>query len=218
MKPIGKRSVQLVCVLVVLLLAGVFVVRFIRGNNSPPIAPRGGESFQDFVNIETPFYLQRDPRWKDQAVGGSGESLGKVGCAVASLAMALHHYGVELTPAQLNDSLKTHGGYTMRGWLKWGTVATISKGKVAVEIIPKPTHADLDSALRQRRPVLVKVLIRHVIPHWVLIIGKEGQEYLMRDPLGDSKSLTNLSSYGSDIYGVRVLKPGRPSIPLEAKP
>ena len=210
MKPIAKRSIQLVCVLVALSLAGVFVVRFIRGNNSPPIAPHGGESFQNFANIETPFYLQRDPRWKDHTVGCSGESLGKVGCAVASLAMALHHYGVELTPAQLNESLKTHSGYTLRGWLRWGAVATISEGKVAVEIIPKPTHADLDSALKQRRPVLVKVLIRHVVPHWVLIVGKEGLEYLMRDPLGDGKSESRLSSYGSDIYGVRIIKPAQP--------
>ena len=118
MKPIAKRSIQLICVLVALSLAGVFVVRFIRGNNSPPIAPCGGASFQNFANIETPFYLQRDPRWKDQTVGGSGESLGKVGCTVASLAMALHHYGLAMTPAQLNESLKAHSGYTFRGRLK----------------------------------------------------------------------------------------------------
>ena len=41
----------------------------------------------------------------------------------------------------------------------------------------------------------------------MLIVGKEGQEYLMRDPLGDGKRLTALSSYESDIYGVRILKP-----------
>ena len=216
MKTMRQRSIVL-GVLVLVALTGLFVVWRIRGNNSPPIPSRGGESFQHFANLETPFYLQRDPRWKDQTIGGSGESLGKVGCAVASLAMALHRYGVEMTPAQLNESLKTHNGYTLRGWLKWGAVATISEGKVAVELPPKPTHADLDSALKQRRPVLVKILIRHVVPHWVLIVGKEDQEYLMRDPLGDGKSLTNLSLYGSDIYGVRVLKPGRPSIPLGGK-
>ena len=209
MKRDKKRGIQWVCVLVALSLAGVLVVRFIRGNNSPPIASRGGESFQNLPNMETPFYLQRDPRWMDQTVGGSGESLGKVGCAVASLAMALHHYGVKLTPGQLNEALKTHHGYTLRGWLRWGAVATISEGKVAVEIIPKPTHADLDAALKQRRPVLVKVLIRHVIPHWVLLVGKEGQEYWMRDPLGDGKSDRPLSSYDSDIYGVRVIKPAQ---------
>src|SRR5262245_48981590 len=102
MKPIRKRSLQILCILVLVALVGGFVVWRIRGNNSPPMSARGGESFQNFANLETPFYLQRDPRWKDHTVGGSGERLGKVGCAVASLAMALHRYGVEMTPGQLN--------------------------------------------------------------------------------------------------------------------
>ncbi|HYV29339.1 MAG TPA: C39 family peptidase [Candidatus Eisenbacteria bacterium] len=205
-----RRRIVLLIILGVLLLAGVFTIWRTRGHNSPPIAARGGELFRNFSSLGTPFYLQRDPRWKDQTIGGSGESLGKVGCAVASLAMALHHYGVEMTPAELNQWLKTHSGYTARGWLKWESVSRVSQGKCTVELIPTPSHADLDTALKNHQPVLAKVLIRHVVPHWVLIVGKEGQEYSIRDPLGDGKSLKPLSSYGSDIYGVRIIQAGRP--------
>lgn len=30
----------------------------------------------------------------------------------------------------------------------------------------------------------------------------------MRDPLNEQKTLTRVSHYGSDIYGVRVVEPG----------
>jgi hypothetical protein len=74
--------------------------------------------------------------------------------------------------------------------------------------IARPTQGDIDAAIETRRPVLVKVFINHVVPHWVLLVGKEGTEYLMRDPLNERKTLMRLSHYGSDIYGVRVVEPG----------
>jgi hypothetical protein len=122
--------------------------------------------------------------------------------------MALEHYGVSFTPKTLNDALKTHGGYTRRGWLQWNSVAEISAGKASVHVFDKPTHADIDVALQAQHPVLVKVFINHVIPHWVLVVGKDRREYLMRDPLNEQKTLTRVSNYGSDIYGVRVVEPG----------
>src|SRR5436309_6401131 len=111
---------------IALLLAGLCLLWLVRGHNSPPIAPRGGGSFEHFAGIETPFYLQRDPRWKEDTIGGTDENLGKVGCTVSSLAMALDHYGLHLNPAQLNAWLKTNDGYTWRGWLKWGAVSRLA--------------------------------------------------------------------------------------------
>jgi len=53
-----------------------------------------------------------------------------------------------------------------------------------------------------------------VIPHWVLIVGKDESEYLMRDPLGDGETLGRVSRYNSKIYAIRTLKngesPGQP--------
>ena len=180
---------------------------YLRGRNSPPIAASGGVAFTNFAALVTPHYLQRDPQWKDETIG-SGETLAKVGCTVSSLAMALEHYGVHLTPKSLNDSLKANDGYTRRGWLLWGAVEKISGGKASVRALDKPTHADLDAALQAGHPVLVKVFINKIIPHWVLVSGKDGTNYLMRDPLNEAKTLTPLVSYGSDIYGVRIVEPG----------
>ena len=179
---------------------------YLRGRNSPPITAVGGHPFINFAAIETPFYLQRDEQWKNETIR-SGETLAKVGCTVSSLAMALQPYNVSFTPKTLNDALKANAGYTRRGWLQWNAVTTVSDGKVKVNVLAKPTHNDIDAALEARRPVLVKVFINHVIPHWVLVVGKEGTEYLMRDPLNEKKTLTRVSSYNSDIYGVRIVEP-----------
>ena len=71
------------------------------------------------------------------------------------------------------------------------------------------THARMDEVLRQQQPIIVKVFINGVIPHWVLVVGKEGDDYLMRDPLDESKSVKRLSEYESKTYAMRTLKPSR---------
>ena len=75
-----------------------------------------------------------------------------------------------------------------------------------METLSKPSHVDLDVALTDKNPVAVKLLINGTIPHWVLIVGKQSTNYLMRDPLGDGHSLESLSKYESDIFGVRIVK------------
>jgi hypothetical protein len=82
---------------------------------------------------------------------------------------------------------------------------TVSGGKTAVELPQNPTHRDIDSALGAGNPVLVKVILPNGFQHWVLIVGREQKEYLMKDPLGNG-TLTPLSSLGSDILAVRVAK------------
>lgn len=180
---------------------------YLRGRNSPPIAAAGGIPFTNFAALRTPHYLQRDPQWRSETIR-SGETLAKVGCTVSSLAMALEVYGVSFTPKTLNDALMANGGYTRRGWLVWSAVARISDGKASVRVLQRPTHAEIDAALMAQHPVLVKVFLKKVIPHWVLVSGKVGTNYLMRDPLNEAGTLTPLARHGSDIYGVRIVEPG----------
>jgi hypothetical protein len=171
-----KRRIPFSNILSVLSVVCV-VIWQIRGRNSTPIPARGGESFQNFATIETPFYWQRDDCRKDETLGGSCESLSKVGCTVCSRSMVLSHYGVNLTPKELNNLLKQNDGYTWRGWLKWNTISNISQNKAAVQGLAKPSYAHIDAALKNGKPVLAKVSINHVIPHWVLIVGKDGIDY-----------------------------------------
>jgi hypothetical protein len=204
---VTRKRVLVGLFLVVAVLAAPFAWRALRERLNA-IPARGGVIFT-MTPLTTKHYLQHDPAWKDDTIGGSGERLERVGCTVSSLAMAFDRYGVKATPKELNDFLKANEGYTLRGWLKWNAVSQFAGGKVEMDYIGHATHARIDAALRRQQPVIVKIFISGVIPHWVLVVGKEGDDYLMRDPLDESKSVKRLSEYESKIYAMRTLKAAR---------
>lgn len=189
-------------------LMAIFALLFLRSRvwNSKAIASHGGEEFQHFPVIETPVYLQRDKSWEADQIGGTGETLGRVGCTVCCLAMSLAHFGIHMTPGELNGWLKTHEGYSPRGWLRWESVSKLSAGEVYVDFRAPLKHETIDAALKARQPVVAKVFINDVVTHWVLIVGKEGTEYLVRDPLGSRSEPELLSRYPSGVHAIRVIK------------
>ena len=153
-----------------------------------------------------PIYLQNDPRWKDDKIGGSQETMGEVGCFVSGISMALAHHGIDLNPKLLNELLKANDGYTKQGWVKWQAVSKITYHKVGFHVPSQPRFAVIDAALEAGEPILAKIRLSGRFPHWVLIVGKAGQDYLVKDPLGDGESLDKLSKFNSKIYAIRVVK------------
>jgi Peptidase C39 family len=174
------------------------------------LAPVSPEPVPRAALATEPIYRQSDPKWAGEQIGGSGESLRRVGCTICCLSMALAHHGVMADPGELNRKLKAADGYTYRGWVKWEALRRISAERVTVEIPQNPSHRDIDSALAEGNPVLVKVVLRSAVQHWVLLVGRDQQEYLMKDPMGDGRSLQVLSSLGSDILAVRVVRSLKP--------
>lgn len=152
-----------------------------------------------------PYYLQHDPKWGSQTIGGSQESMAAVGCTITCVAMGLSALGHPVDPSQVCDQLKNRNGFTERGYLIWSKVGEITNGKIQIGI-PEVSHAVIDGELTKRRPVIVKILLAPTIPHWVLIVGKEGQEYLAMDPLNDDKRLVKLSELSDSIEAVRVFR------------
>jgi hypothetical protein len=202
-----RKRVLIISLLLLVGVAGLWGWRNLR-ERAVAIPPRGGESLV-VTSIPTANYLQRDSRWADDTVGGTEESLARVGCTVCSLAMALDCCGVKVTPKELNDYLKKNDGYTARGWLKWDLVSKISEGKATLDYIGEPSFERIDTALKYHQPVIAKVFINRIVPHWVLIVGKEETEYLIRDPLGNGENLRSLSDYGSEVFAIRILKAAR---------
>lgn len=170
------------------------------------LSPVSAEAVPRSTLAIEPIYLQADPRWATERVGGSGEPLSWVGCTICCLSMALAHHGVALDPSELNRKLKEADGYTYRGWVKWDALRKASGGRVRVDLPPNPSNADIERALDGGDPVLVKVLLRSGVQHWVLLVGRDQKEYLMKDPLGDGESLERLSSLGSEILAVRIVR------------
>ncbi|MEW6128706.1 MAG: cysteine peptidase family C39 domain-containing protein [Acidobacteriota bacterium] len=191
----------------IVLIALLSTLYFFYKRKSPEvlsIPAVGGRVEARFHFAESPIFLQTDSRWATQEIGGSREPLRAVGCTICSLSMALAHYDIEMTPDALNEKLKAQEGFTEQGWLKWNKIASVTEQKIRVDI-PTLSHEAIDHALKSQQPVIAKILLNGSIQHWVLIVGKSGQEYLIKDPLGDGRSLEPLSKFGSDIFAIRVV-------------
>lgn len=203
--------------IVVLLASGIFFLfllllawRFLPGRRAEVrLPPVSAEAVEYTALAVEPIYLQKDPRWGDERIGGSGEAIRSVGCTVCCLSMALARYGIDMDPSELNRRMIEQEGYTRRGWVIWDAIRKVSDGKVQVELPPKPTNLLIEQALAQGDPILVKIILRSGFPHWVLLVGRDGVDYLMKDPLGDGETLEPLSSLGSDILAVRIVRESR---------
>ncbi len=120
--------------------------------------------------------------------------------------MSLAHHGIDIPPNLLNDLLKANNGYTKRGWLKWNSVSKITNGRIYFDILNGSNTAVIDNALKAKQPVIAKIVLYGFFTHWVLIVGKVGSDYLVKDPLGDGKSLKRLSHYKTKIYAIRIMR------------
>jgi hypothetical protein len=174
------------------------------------LKPRTRESVSRFVLSSPVHYLQRDRRWSAEPIGGSGKPLGAVGCTVCCLSMALTQHGLERTPYELNRQLKAADGYSSKGWVRWAAIRPVTGGKLRAEIVRHATHRDIEQALAAGNPVLVKVAPPAMFQHWVLLVGRDGREFLMKDPLDATTTARPLSTLRSDILAVRVVKRNAP--------
>jgi len=158
------------------------------------------------VLLGVPMFKQWDPAWGGDALGGSGEQLRCVGCTVSCVAMVFRHYGIEADPGRLNAWLKGNGGYTARGWLKWDKCVEYSGGRAALEYIGEPDAARMGRAFEAGRPAIVKVLLDGGVQHWVLVVGREGSDWLVNDPLNLSFEPVRLSDYRSGALALRIFR------------
>ena len=206
MSPVFKRAVRPVAIALVgsVVLAAWW---FLPGRRAEVhLSPISAEAVPRSVIAAEPIYLQTDPKWAAERIGGSGEPLRWVGCTICCLSMALAQYGITLDPLDLNRKLKEADGYTYRGWVKWDALRRVSGEQVRIELPQSPSNRDIEVALGGGNPVLVKVVLKSGAQHWVLLVGRDQKEYLMKDPLGDGKSLEPLSSLRSDIFAVRIVR------------
>jgi hypothetical protein len=157
---------------------------------SPAISSLGGKDLHIRLPDDGKTHLQKDKRWAADQLGASTGTLGSHGCLVSSVAMACSDLGVELTPKELNERLKKADGFLPQGWVVWKA----------------SSHAVMDEALERGAYPVVKYFLLGGIQHWCVIVGKDGLEYLARDPLRDDKEPVKLSELTAKIYAVRVIR------------
>jgi len=197
-------------ILIGLFVTLLFVVLWINKDKflvdtTHAITAKSTTTIKNIPLIKVPtFYNQRDKSWASDRLGNTDETVGKVGCLISSVGMNLSYYGIGMNPKKINEKLTKVEGFTSRGWLVWSKLSTITNDKVTISF-PKLSHENIEKYLLQKEPVLAKLYINRVIPHWVLIVGEKEGEYLMLDPLRDEKPI-KFSSYGSYIYSIRVME------------
>lgn len=147
------------------------------------ISSSGGRYFIHRVVIPVPVFTQDDPRWTFDLIGPTYDTMGQSGCAITSAAMVLSAYGVDTDPQRLNQYLTTHGGYTPNGWLYWEKAAEVAPYAQVERAYEDPPSYDLiDKNLLAGNPVIIRLTLRSGRTHFVVVVGKQGWDYLIQDP------------------------------------
>jgi hypothetical protein len=146
------------------------------------ISASGGLYFISRVELNVPRFAQGDPRWAADLLGPTSATMADEGCAVASAAMVLAYYGVNVDPGALNTFLTGGGGYTPQGWVYWEKAAAFAPAKVRHVYEDFPSYYLIDSNLLRGNPVIVRVRLSSGVTHFVVIVGKRGFRYLIQDP------------------------------------
>ena len=203
-----KRLLPFIVALLVLLI-GVLAV-YVDWTWKHKLWPRGGRYFFHRVELPVPSFRQGDEKWSDDPLGGmvANGTLGGQGCAVAAAAMVFKFYGVDTDPQQLNWFLTSVDGYTDRGWVYWDRAAWFAPDRVRYAYEDLGSYQLIDSNLAHGNPVIVRVRLRSGITHFVVIAGKDGFDYLVRDPgAGAAKGFYPLRELHSDIDALRFYEP-----------
>jgi hypothetical protein len=156
----------------------LFYVRF--------IVPRpAGSSLVDPLS-------QRDPLWAARTLGeaGSTKTVGEWGCLLIVMAMAARALGKDSDPIRLQDALLVNQGFLDLHLTRWDALSLVYRDVVFGGYVP--ASADLldriNASLAAGVPVPVQVDFTSDTPytdndqHWVLIVGRDGDDYRINDP------------------------------------
>jgi Uncharacterized protein conserved in bacteria len=145
------------------------------------------------------YYNQRDSLWGNIGLGGSLYSTAEYGCLVNSVAMIASHYGKNIKPIDIaiNPSAFVPGtGYLLHSFSVNGISITINSA----------SKDKLDSELAAGRPVIAGLYSGP--DHFIVILRKEGGNYIMHDPFmenGSARPLTDKYSI-SNINSLRFVQ------------
>lgn len=145
----------------------------------------------------TPIFKQGDGEWGRTKLGKGGSTIGRSGCAMTCVAMALSKItGETITPRALDSWLDKNRGYAgdALDWSRAGKMKDLS-------VSQKPwSRGTLDAQLEAGRPVIVGVDYKKGskggaggTDHWVLVTAKT------TDANGHTKYLANDPGTGKQI-------------------
>ncbi len=188
------------------------------------IKPSGGRAFRTRLELPVPQFSQADPKWAGDILGLTQGTLATTGSALASTAMVLASYGIDTDPKRLNAHLAAHEGFTPDGGLKGEAAATIAPDRVAFVYEDLPRYQLIVVNLAEGNPVIVRLRQPSGTTHHVVICGKDGADYLIRDPGAEGtkgvyplkdlcQEIESLRFYGKFLPDPQPAAGGRPEKP-----
>ena len=138
--------------------------------------------------FQTNLLWQNDDRWANTVLGSGPQTIKEWGCLDTSLTMVVNGYGYSETPATVDQKMTNIGafyGAAINAYRIGEAFPGVAlKNLVDCESTPAPM-ADIDAELAANRPVVVRVdqsSAPGIQDHWVVLYGKENNDYLMLDP------------------------------------
>lgn len=127
--------------------------------------------------------------------------------------MVMRFYGVDTDPGRLNVYLRENGGYDEDNDLIWEGPASLASTSVRKAYEDLPSYYLMDSNLLRGNPVIVRLRLSNGITHFVVVMGKEGFDYLIRDPssAGLRKGVYPLREIGSNVEALRYYEKFAPT-------
>jgi len=190
-------------------------------------------STQDIANLPVPLYKQNDPAWSCEQIGTctcasakcgfpNTTTIGDIGCYLTSQSMMFQYftYGTYKNPSQYNQCLKEVNGFLTTAACNQGkcglpynrtvpgcTPSTVSFHKYYTLSTGPLNLALIDDDLRAGYPVL-----GGMEGHYFVIIGKQGTDYVVNDPIGGLRTrapsvLINFSLYRGPMPYPDIVKP-----------
>lgn len=144
--------------------------------------PKGGLALPDRAA-----FLQKDPRWGQDRLGNTSDSMASDGCLVTAAAMALANLGFTTNPSDLNTRLTSTQSFTPRGWLIWDGIRKVTEGRAKAIYHDEVSEETIDSCMLDGQYPLVQFYLKNGRSHWAMIVKRDQRGYHMRDPLRPSK-------------------------------
>lgn len=121
------------------------------------------------------WYLsQRDERWAGRRIGSSDMSLLEVGCLITDVAMVYNKYGDSRTPADIASEVDRFFSSTALMLIPWRGPGGRTYTPIAI--------SQIESELSGGNPVIVGVYAGSYGTHYVTLVKKEGNDFIMYDP------------------------------------
>jgi hypothetical protein len=163
---------------------------------------------------------QNDFRWKSKKLGSSSVTIGGYGCLLTCHSMLLTYFGHIYLPDSLNDLYKEKGVYQDTNLINYWKIPSVfsdiscpSDGYLECPDTAAPLDI-IDLYLNKGVPVIAKVdfdtSTTTVDSHFILIVGKDNDEYLINDPQTGECYYFSACKYAKykdpakDIYGLRI--------------